>query len=101
VKVSSHSTRKNAPLTAKAAGTIRRGAIRRLALAFAATSAIEQAEVATSISGSDVKSNDARNRASRVALPLTNCAVTAPEQNIAVISHRDFTSATPPFRASP
>jgi hypothetical protein len=45
-----------------------------------------------------VKSNDAKNRASRVALPLTNCAVTAPAQTIAVISHRDFTSNTPPFR---
>ena len=45
---------------------------------------MEQIEVATSIAGRAVKSSAVRNNASRVALPLMNCAVTMAAQNMAV-----------------
>src|SRR5437762_8132008 len=56
--------------------------------AFSVTSRIEQTDVAMSIIGSAVKSRDVRNSASRVALPLTNCAVTTAEQRSAVVNER-------------
>ena len=62
------------------------GAIRWAQRAFSATSRIEQADVAMSIAGSAVKSSEVRNSASRVALPATNCAVTAAAQSVAVSS---------------
>src|SRR6185436_11404359 len=45
---------------------------------------IETADVAMTIVGSAVKPREARNSASRVALPPTNCAVTAPAPSMAV-----------------
>src|SRR5262245_18739679 len=53
---------------------------------------MDRNEVATTISGSDVMSSCARYSASRVALPPTNWAVTAPAQIIAVtrgVDHSD------------
>ena len=54
----------------------------------AATSRSEQTDVAISIAGSAVKSSEVRNSASRVALPPTNCAVTAAAQIIVVTMDR-------------
>ena len=45
--------------------------------------------MAITIAGSAVKFSEARKSASRVALPATNCAVTAPAQTIAVIIERE------------
>src|SRR4051812_15212142 len=71
------------------AGTSRAGVNRLAARELAATSAIEKTDVAITIVGSAVKSSDARNSASRVALPPMNCAVTAPAQIIAVTIEPD------------
>ena len=86
---SSHSARKSTPLTPKYAGTSVPGETRRAALAWIATSTIDEIEVAMSIAGSAVTSTALRNRASRVALPPTNCAVTAAAQSIAVSIERE------------
>ncbi len=51
---------------------------------WAATSTIEQTDVAINIAGSALKSSEVRNNASRVALPPTNWAVTAAAQAMAV-----------------
>ena len=47
-------------------------------------------DVAISIMGSAVAPSDVRNKASRVAFPLTNCAVTAAAQHIAMRVERDL-----------
>ncbi len=70
------------------AGTRTSGRIERAARTFAATSRIETTEVAMSMLGSALKSSDVRNNASRVALPLTNWALTAAAQSMAVVIER-------------
>ena len=82
--LTSHSAMNNRPLATKATGTNVAGGTWAAHRAWAATSKIEHTDVAISIVGSAVKSIEVRNSASRVALPLTNCAVTAAAQNIAV-----------------
>ena len=64
------------------------GATSRSPFELAVTKAIETAAVAITIAGSDVTSRFARKSASRVALPATNCAITAAAQTIAVITAR-------------
>ena len=49
---------------------------------------MEHTDVAISIAGSAVKSSEVRNSASRVALPPTNCAITAAAQIIVVAIDR-------------
>src|SRR5215510_9814302 len=71
-------------LTKKAAGTNTAGLIRRDQRAEAPTRSIEKTEVAMSIIGSAVASREVRNKASRVAFPLINCAITAAAQHIAM-----------------
>src|SRR5258705_936352 len=66
------------------AGTRIDGGYRRLPRAQAATTRIEQIEVAISIVGSAVTLSALRNSASRVALPATNWAVTAAAHSIAI-----------------
>ena len=56
---------------------------------WAATSSIETTEVAMSIAGSAVKLSEVKNRASRVALPLTRLAVTDAAQTIVTVIDRD------------
>ena len=81
------------------AGTRTSGRIDRAARTFAATRRMENTEVAMSIAGSAVKSSEVRNSASRVALPLTNWALTAAAQSMAVIIGRGMRviCATLPF----
>ena len=62
---------------------------------MATTSTIEQTEVASSIAGSAVKSSEVRNSASRMALPVTNCAVTAAALSIAATTDRDLALRCP------
>ena len=79
-----HSPRNSAPLTTNDDGTSLDGATRLASRAYAMTRRMEHTELAIIIAGSVVKSSEVRNSASRVALPLTNCAVTAAEQSIAI-----------------
>ncbi len=74
----------NRPLATKRLGTSVAGAMRRAILELMPTRTSEQTDVAISIAGRAVKSSDVRNRASRVAFPLMNWAVTAAAHNIAV-----------------
>ena len=71
-------------LARKAMGTNTAGLIRRDHRADAPTTSIEKADVAISIIGSAVASSEVRNKASRVAFPLMNCAITAAAQHIAM-----------------
>jgi len=71
-------------LARKAVGTKTAGLIRRDHRAEAPTTSIEKTDVAMSIIGSAVASSEVRNRASRVAFPLMNCAITAAAQHIAM-----------------
>ena len=80
----SHSQTNRSPLTTKAAGTRMCGATLAAHRVWAATSTIEQTDVAINMAGSALKSSEVRNNASRVALPPTNWAVTAAAQAMAV-----------------
>jgi hypothetical protein len=84
----SHSPTNNAPLTMKDVVTSVAGGIRRERRPCRATSRIEQSDVAMSIVGRAVKPSEVRKSASRVALPLTNCAVKAAAHREAVIRER-------------
>ena len=84
-----HSTRNRNPLATKDAGTSTAGEILRVARVWAATSRIETTEVAMSIAGRAVKLSEVKNRASRVALPLTRLAVTDAAQTIVTVIDRD------------
>src|SRR5215510_5436888 len=87
-------------LTKKAAGTNTAGRIRPDQRAEAPTRNIEKTEVAMSIIGSAVGSSDVRNKASRVAFPLINCAITAAAQHIAMSVDWDLGFMTLPCNAS-
>jgi hypothetical protein len=87
------------------AGTHVPGPTLRAALALATTSAIEKADVTSSIVGRAEMSWDVKKRASRTALPLTNWAVTAAAPIIAATTDRDLALtmsmlSTPPSYAS-
>jgi hypothetical protein len=69
--------------------------------ADAATRNIEKIEVAMSIIGSAVASSEVRNRASRVAFPLMNCAMTAAAQHIVMNVDWDLDLMTLFSNASP
>ena len=71
-------------MTTNASGTARAGDTRLSVRELNATSRIENAAVAMTITGSDVTSRALRYKASRVALPAMNCALTAPAHVIAV-----------------
>src|SRR3954447_4976635 len=86
---SSDSVTKRTPLETTQAGTNVVGRRRGAALALEMTSTIEHSEVASSIDGSAVRSSEVRNNASRTALPLTNCAVTAAARIIAATTGLD------------
>src|SRR5215212_5997447 len=77
------------PLAAKADGTSVEGARRRAARVLSATRSRENTDVAMSIVGSVVYSRDVRKSASRVAFPLTICAVTAAAPVVASAIKRD------------
>src|SRR5262245_31903247 len=94
--VSSHSPRKNRPLRADVAGTSTAGRIHWPPREVRPTRTIDTIDAATSIVGSAVKSSDARNSASRVAFPLTSCAVTTAAQAIAVAIERELPFMRPP-----
>src|SRR5687767_15908632 len=73
-----------AALTVKAIGTNTAGDTWRSPFDVSATRPIDTTAVAMTIAGSDVTSRLARYKASRVAFPAMNCAVTAAAQSMAV-----------------
>src|SRR5918996_3045092 len=81
---SAHSATSRRALAANASEKNVAGERARRPRALTSTSPIDSTAVAMTIAGSDVTSRLSRYRASRVALPAMNCAVTVPAQNMAV-----------------
>src|SRR5215470_10318936 len=79
-----NSTTYRRALARKASGTKTAGLTRTDKRAAAPTRRMEKTDVAMSIIGNAVASSDDRNRASRVAFPLMNCAVTDAAQHMAM-----------------
>src|SRR5262245_9442403 len=90
VALSSHSATNKTPLNANRPGTRTEGAIFDPARECSATRRIDTSEVTISIAGRSATPSELRNRASRVALPLTNSAETAAAQIIATIREREL-----------